>query len=106
VLARGEDHRLVLDALEPALEEPARVPLRQPPDVDAGDRDAVREPRRRAREREPDEGGEHREQRDRDEQPPRDHARGTCGGAPAAQSCRIDAHRRPVSLATSQVDIP
>ena len=75
-LAAGREHdRDVRDLVEALLEQRTRFLRRQPAHLDAGDRDAVRKPRGRTREREPDERYEDCEERDRDQDPAGDHPR-------------------------------
>ena len=75
-LAAGREHdRDVSDLVVAPFEQRTRFLRRQPAHLDAGDRDAVREPRGRTREREPDERCDDGEERDRDQGPASEHPR-------------------------------
>ena len=92
-LAAGrEDDGHAGDAVEPLLQQPARLLRRQPAHLDARDLDAVGDPRGRSREREADQSDQHGEQRERDQHPAGDQARGALGRRSGANGCRFNAH--------------
>ena len=97
--AGGEDDRNARDPLEAALEQRPRLLLRQAADVDAGDVDALGDPRRRAREGKADQRRHDGEKRQGNQDPARDEAHRAVG-YPGANRCRVYPHE-PVSVATA-----
>ena len=95
--ARREDDRNVGDLLRPVLEQRPRLALRQPTDVDAGDLHTVGDPHGRAGEGKADQRRQDGEERQGNEDPARDQARGAIGH-PDADRCRVDPHE-PISVA-------